>query len=271
MRLMTYNILTGGRDGIDDSRLAKACELIRGVQPDVLVLNECNGFDDRGFRTLYQVEDALGMRGVLAHASTGYHVALFVRGARIVETHCLDADVHHAVLAATLEVEGRRIVVVGAHLSPFGGEARLVEVQHLIRFLREDDAFVLGDLNSLSPRDTASCRVDDWLPRRRARHLLFDGSLPGSSGKAALPQLDTRAVAALEHSDLVDLFASPEGAFSPTALTRLCADWASYQVRIDHIFATRPAAERIVLRERVASPLAELASDHYPLFVDVRL
>lgn len=267
MRLMTYNILTGGRDGPDDARLAKVCALVSGVQPDILVLNECNGFDERGYRTLYRLERELGMRGVLAHASTGYHVCLFVRTAALVETQCLDREVHHAVLAATLDIGGRRLTIVGAHLSPFGGEARLIEVQHLIRFLREEHVFVLGDLNSVSPRDAAACRVDDWIPRRRARHLLFDGSLPQSTDPG--PRIDTRAVAALEHSELVDTFADAQGNFVPTMLTRLCSDWESYQVRIDYIFATRSAAERIVRRERVDGALADAASDHYPLFVDV--
>jgi len=269
MRLMTYNILTGGRDGQDDARLAKICELISGVQPDILVLNECNGFDERGRRNLYRLENELGMRGVLARASTGYHVCLFVRSARLVEVHCLDQEVHHAVLAATLDIGGQRLTIVGAHLSPFGGEARLVEVQHLIRFLREEHVFVLGDLNSVSPRDAAACRTDDWIPRRRSRHLLFDGSLPQSAEPGAAPRIDTRAIAALEHSELVDAFASAEGGFAPTMLTRLCSDWASYQVRIDYIFATRSAAERIVRRERVDGAFADAASDHYPLFVDV--
>jgi endonuclease/exonuclease/phosphatase family metal-dependent hydrolase len=256
---MTYNILTGGRDGTSDARLGKVCELIRGVNPDVLVLNECNGFQEQGFRNLYRVEHEIGMRGVLAPASTGYHVALFVRSARIIETQCLDQEVHHAVLAAKLELSGQRFAIVGAHLSPFGGDTRLVEVQHLIRFLREEHVFVLGDLNSISPRDAASSRLDDWIPRRRARHLLFGSANPGT--------LDTRAISALEQSDLVDTFAADASA-APTALTRLGADWDGYQVRIDYIFATPNAAERVVRRERVDSALAHATSDHFALFLD---
>jgi endonuclease/exonuclease/phosphatase family metal-dependent hydrolase len=160
------------------------------------------------------------------------------------------------------------VTVVGAHLSPFGGEARLCEVQQLIRFLKEEYVFVLGDLNSLSPRDAAHCRVTDWIPRRRARHLRFDGTLPRSSEEQPTLPIDTRVVAALEHCHLVDAFASSESSFAPTALTRLCPDWRSYQLRIDYIFATERAAERIARRERVDSQLADTASDHYPLFID---
>lgn len=264
MRLMTYNILTGGSDADGDARLGKICELIRGVAPDILVLNECNGFRRHGFRNLYRVEQELGMRGVLATASTGFHVALFSRAAQILETHLVDTEVHHAILAARLELGGTRFSVLGAHLSPFGGDARLGEVQHLIRFVRGELVFAVGDLNSISPLDAPHLNTQAWLPRRRARHLLFTGA--GGGG------LDTRAIAALEGCDLVDTFAGPRGDYrAPTVETRLRADWQDYQVRIDYILASRAAAERVVRRERVDSDLAHQASDHFALYVDAEL
>ncbi|HVZ33397.1 MAG TPA: endonuclease/exonuclease/phosphatase family protein, partial [Polyangiaceae bacterium] len=162
---MTYNILRGGRDGDDDTRLGKICALIRSVAPDLLVLNECNDFEREGFRALYEVEREIGMRGVLAPAGSGFHVALFVREAQLIETKLLQREVHHAALAATIELRGRRLVLVGAHLCPFGGELRLGEVQHLARFVRGEEVLLLGDLNSLSPSDTY--QTSNWLPRHR--------------------------------------------------------------------------------------------------------
>ena len=113
---MTYNVLTGGRDGGEagGGRLGLLVETIRAVSPDVLVLKECNGFEQNGYRTLYQLEAELGMRGVLAEADTGFHVALFHRAGRLLETQLLRREVHHAVLAATLEVGGTRLKIIGA-------------------------------------------------------------------------------------------------------------------------------------------------------------
>jgi exodeoxyribonuclease III len=259
MRLMTYNLLTGGRDASGDARLGSISETIRAVAPDVLVLNECNGFEQEGYRTLYRLEAELGMRGVLAQAHSGFHVALFIRRGRLLETRFLNREVHHAVLSATLELDGTVLRVVGAHLNPFGGDARLLEVQHLMRYLREDHVFILGDLNALSPHDIGAYQPERWLPRRRARHVLAE------SGR-----LDTRAIAALESAELVDVFLQ-RGAAEPTALTRLGADFEAYQVRIDYVFATPQAAERVTRAERVNGALVEAASDHYPLYVDVAL
>jgi endonuclease/exonuclease/phosphatase family metal-dependent hydrolase len=197
------------------------------------------------------------MRGLLAQAQSGFHVALFVRRGRLLETRFHDREVHHAVLAATLEIDGAVLTVIGAHLNPFGGDARLLEVQHLIRHLREKFVFVMGDLNSLSPHDAHAYDLAAWLPRRRARHVLAE------SGR-----LDTRAISALEGAGLVDVFHSRERS-EPTALTRLGASFEDYQVRIDYVFATAPAAERVTHAERVSGGRVEEASDHYPLFVDV--
>lgn len=261
MRLMTYNILTGGRDaGGSSVRLGSVCEVIRSVSPDVLMLEECNGFEHDGHRTLHQLEHELGMRGVLARAHSGFHVALFLRPGRLIETHHLSAQLHHAMLSATIEMRGSTFRVIGAHLCPFGGEARLLEVQHIIRFLREEHVFVLGDLNALSPHDTTRYEPARWLPRRRARHLLAEGG-----GK-----LDTRAITALESAELVDVF-HRAGNGAATVLTRLGEGWEDYQARIDYVFATASAAQRIRRAERVEGERVELASDHYPLFVDVEL
>jgi exodeoxyribonuclease-3 len=260
MRLMTYNVLTGGRDVDGPGRLALIAETIRSVEPDLLVLNECNGFELDGFRSLYRLEAELGMRGILAQAQSGFHVAFFHRVGRVTEAHVLAREVHHAVLAVTLEVGGTTLRVIGAHLCPFGGDARLLEVQHLIRFLKQDNVIIAGDLNALSPHDVARYQPERWLPRRRSRHVLAE-----SGGR-----LDTRAISALEEAGLLDVLRQ-RGSAEPTVLTRLGAGHEDYQARIDYVFATASAAARVTRAERVHGGHVEAASDHYPLLVDLEL
>jgi exodeoxyribonuclease-3 len=261
MRLMTFNILTGGVDAGDPARLAHICELVRGVRPDLLVLQECNGFERHGFRTLYQLERELGMRGVFVPSSTGYSVSFFSRVGQLLETEGLDDQMHHTAIVATLLIGGERVRIIGAHLCPFGGETRIAEVQHLLRYIGKEHVFVVGDLNALSPRDAGTINMRGWLPRRRARHQLAGG---GGS-------LDTRAISALEDCELVDTFHARLGASAPaTCQTRLRDGSQDYQVRIDYIFATAAANERVLRCERVDGPLADSASDHYALFIDAQ-
>lgn len=257
---MTYNILHGGRDAGGDARLGQVCELVRRVAPDVLVLEECNDFERDGFRTFHRVERELGLRGLFAPASSGYHVALFVRAAQPVAVRVLDRDVHHSAIAATLALGAQHFTVIGAHLCPFSGEVRAAEAQQLSRFFGEGHVFLLGDLNSISPHDVAGLRRDAWLPRRRVRH-----ELAGTGG-----ELDTRAIAAIEAGGLVDTLRARDSS-SPTVQTRLCPEHRDYQLRIDYIFASPSAAERVTNAQRIDGALADTASDHYPLVLDVNL
>jgi exodeoxyribonuclease III len=260
MRLMTYNILRGGRDADSAARLERISTLIRRVAPDVLVLNECNDFERDGHRTLHQLERELGMRAVLAPASSGYHVALFLRGAQLLQTHLLDGELHHSAIGARLALGDVQLSIVAAHLCPFSGETRVAEAQLLTRFLADGHALLLGDLNALSPHDAPQLQPERWLPRRRVRH-----ELPGSGGL-----LDTRAISVLEAAGMVDL-ARAAGASAPTVQTPLCPGWQDYQLRIDYAFATLGAAERVQRVERIDGALADTASDHYPLLVELTL
>jgi endonuclease/exonuclease/phosphatase family metal-dependent hydrolase len=53
--------------------------------------------------------------------------------------------------------------------------------------------------------------------------------------------------------------------------TPLCPGWQDYQLRIDYAFASLGAAERVRKAERIDGPLAEAASDHYALALDVEI
>ncbi len=258
MRLMTYNLYTGGRCVSGPQRLEALRAVIDEAHPDVLALQECNGFEADGGRSLFWLERQLAMRGVLARASSGFHVALFFREATLLQAHALDEEMHHALLACRVELRGAPMTFLSAHLCPFSGEARLHECAQLLRFVRDDQpCFVLGDLNSLSPLDPPP-PLERWPARRRARHLRADTG-----------QLDTRALSYLARCGLVDLAAAGGGVPAATCQTPLRAGHADYQVRIDYILANAVAASGPASCRRWESEAAQSASDHYPLVADL--
>ena len=59
------------------------------------------------------------------------------------------------------------------------------------------------------------------------------------------------------------------GSAEPTVLTQLGAGHEDYQVRIDYVFASPGAAQRVRRAERVSGGHVEAASDHYPLLVEL--
>lgn len=257
---MTYNILTGGLDEDGTDRFDPIIEVIRGQAPDVLTLNECNHFERDGYRRFYAFERALGMRGVLGVAPSGFHVAVFARQGEVVQHEVVSDWVQHAILRVKMRVAGEPFTVVSAHLCPFGGEIRLSEAQYLAGSTRSNErGLVAGDMNALSPLDVGHYQPESWAPRRRARHWL-----PGGGG------LDTRAIAVMEDAGLVDLARRFGLPFKPTALTPLRnAPDSPYSVRIDYLFATPPLAQGLRSVQVIETPLTDLASDHYPVVADV--
>jgi exodeoxyribonuclease-3 len=264
MRLMTYNILTGGIDDDGSSRLDALAEVVGQVRPDVLVLNECNELERDGRQNSFCLEHALGMRIVMAFANTSYHVAIALRTSgpgRLLQVHALRRGFHHAALVAQLGWGARALTLVGTHLCPFLSEVRLREAAILARYARRDElVFLAGDMNALSPHDRAHMDITRWSEARRERHLL-----------AGSDTIDTRVLEQLEHAGFVDVFHQqhPEG-FQPTVPSERREHDATPQ-RIDYILASPPAASALVQAQIVRGGAAEWASDHYPLYADFEL
>jgi endonuclease/exonuclease/phosphatase family metal-dependent hydrolase len=249
VKLMTYNIY----DGAPGERRELVTRVIAAEQPDVLVLCECNDFERDGQRALHELEQALDMRGLLLTVDSGYHLALFVRRMQVRAFHRLSGQFQHGAFLAELSHGGRELSVIGTHLCPFGGEARLLEARRLAARVQGELA-LLGDLNALSPHDAAHHDPGAWLARYRARHQLGDDPR----------RLDTRALSVLEQAGLQDLFlrAHP-GAVATTRPTRLLSDRPAQ--RLDYVLATAPLADRLQDCRVVDGEAAQLASDHLPV------
>ncbi len=261
MKLISYNILDGGRDGQDGSRLERVLGLLQRERPELLLLSECCGFERDHERELHRFERALGMSGLLATADSGYHLALFWRGdALLHEAEVLRVGFAHVALRARLTLNGRACKLLGAHLNPASGEARLREAQRLAGQVRPyEPALLLGDLNAVSPRDAAGAHPERWPQRYRERHLRPDGTL------------DTRAVAALEAAGLIDLDAALHAAHTqPTWPARRFAADRPRQ-RLDYALASAPLARRASACAPLQDDDAQQASDHLPLCLELQL
>jgi exodeoxyribonuclease-3 len=251
MKLMTYNIY----DGAPDGRRELVAGVIAAEQPDVLVLCECNDFERDGQRALHDLERTLDMRGLLLTVPSGYHLALFVRQplVQVRAFHRLSGQFQHGAFLAELSHAGRELSVIGTHLCPFGGEARLLEARRIAARVQGELA-LLGDLNALSPHDAPHHDPATWPARYRARHQLGDNPA----------RLDTRAMSVLQQAGLQDLLlrAHPDIRVT-TRPTRLLSDRPAQ--RLDYVLATAPLAKRLRDCRVIDGEAAQLASDHLPV------
>lgn len=262
MRVMTYNILNGGQDDHKYERFRRILSVIVEQCPHVLILQEAMYFDQQGGKRLYEAERFLGMRGFLANASSGQHVAIFIHPALTVYSYEIDSlHFHHAL--ARLRVllpDGEHLTLLGAHLCPHGGLNRLSEVQRIINYARQGERVILaGDLNNLDHYSDHSATIASLPNHYRVRHLM-----PGRSFA-----VDTRVTETLEAAGLIDVarkFHDRNLHTAPTSLSTAGTEFAN--MRVDYLYATSPLAELATGCTVVRSEDANLASDHYPVVAD---
>lgn len=170
---MTWNILFGGED-----RFAAIEGVVAAARPDVLVLQECNGFDE-GDR-LARLAAAIGVVNDEAHVVLGlarprasgrrFHVAVISRFTIHRRGIVNDEGVHHVIVEADVAAPGGDVLVVATHFAATGEDERLQDARTLRRQvsrrqLQEGRVLLAGDLNSLTRRDPYPADFDELLVR----------------------------------------------------------------------------------------------------------
>ena len=262
MKVMSWNTLYGGFDGENERRFNLQAETIAEIKPDILLIQEARRFEADGNRRLYQVEQALGMRGFLALAQhTGQNTAVFARpGIEPVSFASDGAHFHHAAALATLRTPdfAQPVTFICVHLCPVGVPMRLIEAANLVTYAAPDGlVLIAGDFNSVSPHDPEP----DWgeLPlHHRARYTTPDG-------KTA----DRRVLETLYGAGYVDIAYKLGQHATPTVPGAAFFDAEFVPFRADYFLASealsRSARSYTVIRDDRTGQ----ASDHYPIVVEL--
>jgi exodeoxyribonuclease III len=252
LRVMTYNIQTGGVDDDGTDRLPLIHAIVQEARPDILAIQEANELELRWRRRLFAFERATGLRGLLVRSRSGYHGAVFIRpGAVPISLRTGDADdSYRALIELVVETAGGlRLTVSAVHLDPISPERRLAGA---LECTNAPPAIALGDFNN--------CRADD--PGIAEAWAQFGARHRARSG---LGQPDDRLFAALERAGYVDLYRR----FHPGQPGHTID--AAGGLRIDYIFATADLAARATSCEVIRTPETSRASDHHPVVADFDL
>ncbi len=271
LRVLTYNLLEGGRDRTMGDRTEPIVEAMRELTPDVAAFIEANGFDQAERRRVF--EDATKMQAFVTPAGSGFHVAILVANGLEVESHGPEhGKFFHAAGSVVIDLPGkavkgsstvaRRLTVVAAHLDPFSPEARLAEARILARHANpQERVLLMGDFNELPPEDAADPSIRQ-LPRRiLARHV----GVPVQGDGA----IDTRAHDLLRWAGFQDVYRKLNARKPGWTLltTRFAAELRS-RMRIDFIYATEKLASKATRCEVIESDATRRASDHYPIVAE---
>lgn len=260
LRVLTLNVLFGGEERFD-----AILRLLAGERPDLVVLQECLGWEE-GDR-LARAAAAIGVPADGAHALLGrarprgsgkrYHVALLSRRPlRDAVVHADPAVLGHCVAQATLDGTDGPLTVLGAHFDSHGEDPRLREAR-FVNSLVSPDAFaagfhlLAGDFNALSPQDPYPPDLADLV--RRA----------GTDKYGHPPRFDAMRVL-LAHGWVDALRAcAPDGPWVTAPRDR---GGVRIDYRTDYVLCSPPLAHRL-RAARVVD--ATGASDHHALAVDL--
>lgn len=168
VKVLSYNILWGA--GVDRefderlhpnqkstfanrNRLPELVSFIKGMNPDILGIQEAAGWDRGTPSVIQKVAEELGMNYYLASgAQSELHVGILSKF-KIVETENLSLEVGNvgALRVKLTTLDGQPMNVFVVHLDPFSSDLRLCEANTLVQQMQpyfHQRTILMGDLNS---------------------------------------------------------------------------------------------------------------------------
>lgn len=253
MLLMTYNILMGGHlSGGDRTELL--FEVIRRVDPDVLGLSECKGFEEDGSKRLKFFCQELGMEGFMNRAPDGNHLAILYRKGIIpIRSSTMDFGMHHGLIRVAFDCkEVGTITIVHSHLHAFSSWHRIGEAQTIVaKAFQDGEAIIMGDMNAVAKADLP-IDLSDVSPVLAARLSAPDNSI------------DTQTISTILDHGFCDLGAATVGPTYSTAVGEETQTGIP-RVRLDYVFVTPRLENYCRSIMAIRDDLTYKASDHLPV------
>ena len=267
LRIASWNLLHGGHQANtqgqalpqpDTQRLAAARELVGQMAPDILVINEalwCEPID--GYCAPYPAW--FGFEHACKHLYDGVWGNVILSRYPVLD--CQDFMIHNrGGLLATIQAPDGLLHVGTYHPHPGRfPHNKVSDYLDLLDFAQEDIPLVLcGDFNAISPADQPDTNGLVEAFGEFSKTPAFDVARFVDGGEAVFP--------ALHWAGLRDGFAPSERKI--TMPTRLISPSQASGMRIDHLWVN--ALVQVGQAQVVEGPLADAASDHYPLLATVR-
>lgn len=253
---MTYNILDGG-----ENRLESIAQIVTDENPDILSINEANEFHLNDNEKLKSLGAMTGMPfyHLACSEQSEYHVATYSKKPFLSAYDI--RPLSRAGVRVTVNSSIGEIAIVGTHLSYFSEEERLREISTIFEALKNyDHKVIMGDLNSLAEIDNYD--QDRLLPSFTASQIRkFTDS----------KQLLFDVVKRIENQGFHDAARTARSENVNTVPTGSNIDSSHSSFRLDYVFMSENLNERMADYRVVKNEMTELASDHYPVVVDLAL
>ncbi|GGR04467.1 endonuclease/exonuclease/phosphatase family protein [Kitasatospora griseola] len=268
LTIAVQNLKRGGLldgDGDREDRWPLLAERIAAVDPDLVLLQEAEGWADAGHRQLVRAEQDLGMDGLLAPSRSGRGTALLYRretlGRRIAwNTDYTGTETHHGFGVAAFTIPGlpAPLAVTSVHLTPYSADRAVAEADFAAsRTYRHGPYCILGGDINYPPAAGPDPAWDRMRPYNRgSRTLLTDPTLQKTA-----PGPDRRIAWKLAANGLTDTAWHLYQQTGDELLLRRTGN----DDRIDQLWVSTPLAPAVLSYILLDTPPD--ASDHHGLAV----
>lgn len=255
MRVMTYNILTDGRDLFSDDksthRRALIAEVIAAHQPDVVMLHEVS---TEAF--MQELAEQVGMEWRIGNRVGAWNIGVALLSRRsILSAEPIPVGVGRDALSLTVEADdGEPLTVYGIHTHAFyswmAERTRHRQIKGLLAAATQPRHLLVGDFNTFAPGDKVDLSTAPrWVKMQTWPQL-------GFVARWALKQIYRAG-----YIDCFRYFHPDEHGFTLPS--------RKPNVRLDYIFATSSLENHLKDCFVVETPdIVRDASDHLPVIVD---
>ncbi|MBI1862765.1 endonuclease/exonuclease/phosphatase family protein [Candidatus Microgenomates bacterium] len=250
--IMSYNILEGGEGRIDE-----ILAIVRDVKPDILCLQEVNGWDLDDWKQLKLFAFKAGFK----HYELGigknsdYHVVTMSKTPIVF--HQTFEGVQNPGLHIVTDTSYGELSICNVHLSPYEEHYRVDEVEKILKSqLKYKNSMIFGDLNSLSFHDGYRNELVSDFNMSQLKKFT-------KNGKLAFDVI--MKIEGQQYKDVAVLQKKNDIKTVPTVTSRDKAH--STPLRLDYAFVSQALASRIHSYEVLKNDKTENTSDHYPIVV----
>ncbi|MRG45182.1 exonuclease III [Chitinophaga sp. SYP-B3965] len=256
LKVLSYNILEGM---VTDTSKGKQLfvEWVKDKNPDVLALQECNGFTQK---TLEDLAASYGHNYAVIVKESGYPVGVTSRFP-IVDIKKVNENMTHGFITAS--INGYNFCIL--HLNPHKHLKRRSEIAQVLETLRlqhrEKNWLMMGDFNSLSPLDSHRVAQTNFVQRQREVSLKNPNISNLANG-----EVDYQVQQSVLQAGFVDAGLT----YDRTVQKGTGKSGILSNTRIDYIYLSKDLAKKLQYCKFIYDDFTAKYSDHKPLIMELK-
>jgi exodeoxyribonuclease-3 len=247
MKVLSYNILEGM---VTDTTKGKKIfvEWIKDKNPDVVALQECNGFTQK---TLEELAASYGHDYAVIVKENGYPVGITSRYP-IINIQKVNENMTHGFITAS--INGYNFCVL--HLNPHKYSKRRREIAQILQTLalQHKQWLVMGDFNSLSPLDSQRVAKSNFIIRQQEAAL----KNPAISNLVDGQYVDYAVQQAILDADFTDAGYTYDKSLILS------------NTRIDYIYLSKNLVKKMLYCKFIYDDFTKKYSDHKPVILELK-